>query len=204
MVKVEFTSGNPISGSKVMPPILSVFSSSSRHDASINVTKVKDTHAAPKRNLFIKRGSVPLVYGLIEFGKRRSLDATSLPGRFLLGKKTSAEPRSCCSAKHLRVLKGISESLPYRGPAQARDLFDDAPITCGVCSPLSDGNSPKTTKQKSAVKKPAQERGFLQHIPTRCELLLFGNHILRSRGLNPGSWLIDLAAFDNRISGLIC
>lgn len=73
MVKVEFTSGNPISGWKVMLPILSVFSSSSMQDARINAMQVKDTHAAPKCNLFIKWGIGPSVYGLVALGKRKSL-----------------------------------------------------------------------------------------------------------------------------------
>ena len=53
MVKVELTSGNPISGSKATLPILSVFSSSSMHDARINIMHVKNTQAAAKCNLFI-------------------------------------------------------------------------------------------------------------------------------------------------------
>jgi hypothetical protein len=54
IVKVEFTSGNPISGSKVIALILSLFSSSSMHDVRINVMQVKDTYAAAKRSFFIK------------------------------------------------------------------------------------------------------------------------------------------------------
>lgn len=77
MVKVEFTSGNPISGWKVMLPILSVFSSSSMQDARINAMQVKDTHAAPKCNLFIKWGIGPSVYGLAALGKRKAKRNTS-------------------------------------------------------------------------------------------------------------------------------
>src|SRR5688572_10997086 len=79
MVKVEFTSGNMISGSRVMPPILSVSSSSSMHDVRIDVMQVKDTHAAAKYNLFIEWGISAPLYGLIDFGKRRLTGVTSLP-----------------------------------------------------------------------------------------------------------------------------
>lgn len=53
-------------------------------------------------------------------------------------------------------------------------------------------------------RSPVQKRGFFKHMPMRRELLLFCNDILRSRGCNLGGRLIDLPAFDDRISSRIC
>ena len=48
------------------------------HDARINATQVKDKHAAAKCNLFMKRGISTPEYGLVVFGKHRSVDVKAL------------------------------------------------------------------------------------------------------------------------------